>query len=144
MKSTAKLFSFSTVNLTLTGALGVLGGVWLIVSPFLFDYASLGAAFKIPGDNATLLGIICGVIAIVLSLFCTLTEKQSNLQKYRFIAGGLLVFLGVWLMAAPYLFNYSKLRDPLWNLQITGGLFALIAGFVMEELYTRSKEEAIS
>ncbi|MEI6046164.1 MAG: hypothetical protein WCS37_17570 [Chloroflexota bacterium] len=139
MKNTAKLFSFSTVNLTLTGVLGALGGVWLILAPSLLNYT---LPTKTQGDNATLMAIICGVIAIVLSLFCTVTEKQVALQKYRFIAGSLLVVLGIWLMAAPYLFNYAIVRDALWSLQITGGLFALTAGFVMEELYTRSKEEA--
>ncbi len=136
--------SFKTLNLTAAGGLGILGGIWLIVSPYLFDYSSLGAILKTSGDNATLMGLIAGIVAIALSLFCIATEKRTELQTYRFGAGIGLVFLGIVLMAAPYLFNYSIMRDPLWNLQITGGLFTLIAGFVMQELFDRSKEQAES
>ena len=133
MNETMSVKPLSNVNLTLTGALGVLGGIWLIVSPYLFDYSSTVA-------NAAILGIICGVVAIVLSGFAIATEKMANMQTYRFAAGIGLILLGILLVCAPYLFNYSKLRDPLWNLQVTGGIFIVIAGFVMQELYTRSQE----
>lgn len=123
----------SNRNLTLTGALGVLGGIWLIVSPYLFDYSSTVS-------NAAILGIICGIVAIGLSGFAIATERMPNMLTYRFVAAIGLVALGVLLECAPYLFNYSKLRDPLWNLQITGGIFIVIAGFVLQELYTRNKE----
>ncbi len=137
MKQATTWRSFSTTNLTLTGGLGVVGGIWLIISPYLFDYSGYAA-------NATLLGIVAGVVTIALSGFCILTEKMPAMQTYRFYAGIALVAMGVLLMAGPYLLNYNQLRDPLWNLQLTGAVFILIAGFVVQELYTRSREEAVS
>lgn len=133
---------FSTLNLTFTGGLGVLGGIWLIVSPYLFDYNNLPAAAKFVenGSNATLMGLITGIITIAVSVFLIATEKMPQMQLYRNIGGWFLVVLGVFLMAAPALFNYSILRDPLWNLQLTGALFVLIAGFVMQELNLRASK----
>jgi len=142
MTNDMMLRRFSTLNLTFTGGLGVLGGLWLIVSPYLFDYNNLPTAAKFVenGSNATLLGLITGIITIAISIFLIATEKMPQMQLYRNIGGWLLVVMGVFLMAAPYLFNYSMLRDPLWNLQLTGAVFVLIAGYVMQELTLRDKK----
>lgn len=135
---------FSTLNLTFTGGLGILGGLWLIVSPYLFDYNNLPAAAKFVenGSNATLMGLITGIITIAISVFLIATEKMPQMQLYRNISGWLLVLMGVFLLSAPYLFNYAILRDPLWNLQLTGAAFVLIAGYVMQELTLREKKES--
>lgn len=129
--------TFSVLNLTLAGGLGVLGGIWLIVAPFIFDYNLV----KVNGENATLMGIICGIVTILIALFCIGTERVAALRPYRYLAGVALIGMGIWLMLTPYLFNYSTLRNALWNLQITGGIFALVAGFVMQEMFSREKLE---
>ena len=126
----------STLNLTIIGMLGAVGGIWLIIMPFLLGYSD----DKTPGSNAQLLSIICGAIAIVVSLLLVVTEKNEGLKTLRFYGGAVMVFIGIWVMSAPYLFNYSKPKNELWGLQITGGLIALVAGFVVQEIYTRSKE----
>jgi hypothetical protein len=145
MKSMTNFRTFSTLNLTFTGGLGVLGGIWLIISPYLFDYSNFGGAktLKASADNATLLGLICGIITIVISVFLIATEKNNNLLQARIFAGISLVLMGVLLLAAPYLFNYSMIRDPLWNLQLTGAIFVLIAGYTVQELATRRRENKI-
>lgn len=138
MRSAINIKPSDTINLTFTGGLGILGGLWLIISPFLFGYNSL-PVFTVQGQNATLLGIITGIITIGLAGFLVATEKLPTMQTYRTWAGMALVAMGAFLMASPYLFNYSVLKDPLWNLQITGAIFILVAGFVMQELSNRSK-----
>ncbi len=145
MKSMTSLRTFSTLNLTFTGGLGVLGGLWLIVSPYLFDYSNFSGAKNLKGsaDNATLLGLICGIITIVISVFLIATEKNNNMLQARIYAGISLILMGVLLMAAPYLFNYSMIRDPLWNLQLTGAFFVLIAGYTVQELATRRREHKL-
>jgi hypothetical protein len=127
------------INMTAAGGLAVLGGFWLIISPYILDY---GNSNIVNVQNATLLGIICGSVAIGLGLFAIVTERLAQFENFRLAAAGLLVGLGVLLMAAPYLFNYSIYREPLWNLQITGGIFALIAGFVLQALYYARKSPA--
>lgn len=139
MKLFNKTDEFTTLDLTLTGGLGMLGGFWLIVNPFIFDYNNYTGAIKAGGDTATLVSIICGVILIALSIFCVATEKQPNFFKYRFGAGVATIFLGLFLLVSPQLLNFytTKFRDPLWALQITGGFIVLIAGFVVQEIYQR-------
>jgi uncharacterized membrane protein len=64
---------------------------------------------------------------------------MDNLLNLRVYLGAATVLLGVVTMAAPYLFNYNKLKDPLWNLTISGAIIALIAGFVLQEVYGEKK-----
>lgn len=128
-----------SANITLVGSLGVLGGIWLIISPYLLGYADMAGALKVNNDNATLTGLIGGVIAIALAVFCIIAERIPATQPYRFAAGIGLLGLGLGLMMAPYLFNYAVLRDPLWNLQITGAVFVLVAGYIMQELYSLNR-----
>jgi hypothetical protein len=139
MKLINKSDEFTTLDLTLTGGLGVLGGIWLIINPFILDYNSLTGKLKVGGDNATLVSIISGVILIALSLFCIAIEKQPSFFFYRFYAGIATIFLGLFLLVSPQLLNFytTGYRDPLWALQITGGLIVLIAGFVVQEVYNR-------
>lgn len=131
-----------TLNLTLTGSLGIVGGIWLLIAPFLLNYKDTAAAnLQTNANNATILSLIAGAVAIVLAGFAVATERMPQLRPYRYIAGFALLALGLVLMAAPYLFNYAVLRNPLWSLQITGGIFALIAGFVMQELFKTETEQ---
>ncbi len=138
MKNITTLRTSETTNLTLTGAVGVLGGIWLIVSPFLFGYNDSNSANSSTG--ATTMGLVCGVITIGLAGFCMATEKLPTMQLYRFGAAIALILMGVWLVLAPYLFDYFSLRNPLYNLQITGVIFILIAGYVFQELYSQYQE----
>lgn len=139
MKNTTTLRSFSVLNLTAAGGLGVLGGIWLIVSPYLFDYNNLTGADKELGNTATTIGLITGIVAIVLALAAIATERLEGFKTYRLLAGGLMVALGVALMVLPYIFDFQTVRDPLWNLQITGGIFILIAGYVVQEIANRQE-----
>ena len=143
MQNTRTAGPSSMTNLSLTGALGVLGGIWLIISPFVFGYNDLSAD-KTSGQNATTMGISCGVITILWAGFCLATKRMPALQKYRFNAAIGLILMGVWLMAAPYLFDYAHLRNPLSNLQITGAIFILVAGYVFQELYSQFQERVTS
>jgi vacuolar-type H+-ATPase subunit I/STV1 len=129
--------TFSVGNLTLSGGLGVLGGIWLIIAPFILDYSAVASTATTNANNATLMSIIVGVVAIVLSIFLVATEKIQSLHTLRLYAGIGLIFVGVWLMAAPFLFNYNSLAQPLMSMQIAGALYILVAGFVMQELYNR-------
>ena len=139
MQNTMMARSRSTTSLTITGALGVLGGIWLIVSPFVFGYNDLSTD-KTGGQNATTMGITCGIIAILLAGFCLATERMPEMRKYRFGAAVGLILMGVWLLAAPYLFNYADLRNPLYNLQITGSIFVIVAGYVFQAVYSRYQD----
>jgi len=132
----------SILNLTLTGGVGILGGLWLIVSPMVFNYnGKASSALQANADNAALLSIVVGVLTIVLSAFCVATETQASLQLYRFVATVTLIGFGLLLMLAPYFFNYNMLRDPMTNMQLTGSAFIIIAGYVFQEVFGQKQTE---
>lgn len=55
MRSAINIKPSDTINLTFTGGLGILGGLWLIISPFLFGYNSLLVFYR-PGSKRYLAG----------------------------------------------------------------------------------------
>ena len=135
---TSKARISSTLNLTMIGAFGVVGGIWLIVSPFLLGYNDTNTDSG--SANATTMGVICGLLTILLVGFCLITEKNPEMHNYRFGATIGLILTGVCLLVAPYLFNYASLRNPLYNLQITGAIFVIVAGYIFQELYSHYQE----
>jgi hypothetical protein len=115
-------FTFKTIGL---GLLGIMGGIWLIVSPFFLDYRYVDAAYW----NS----IITGVIFIILVSFCVGTANQIGLLLARQVADGLKILAGIWLILAPFLFDYTGTTSALWNHIITGALFILITGYALIE-----------
>jgi hypothetical protein len=100
------------------GWLGVVGGIWLILAPFILNYSNI--------DNALWNDIIVGAAAILLTGFCALTALRLETSQMRLIAGGLSILAGVWLIIAPFLLNYSNIENALWNDIITGALFIIV------------------
>ena len=143
MNDTTTLRSSSTLKLS-AGGLGVLGGIWLIISPYLFGYNNLAGADQADGNTATTLGLIAGIIAILLTAFIVATERVPSLKTYQLLATGLTVLLGAIVMAIPYLFDFQALGNPLWNLQLTGAAFVLIAGYILEGLSKQTKQEQLT
>ncbi|HEX2911781.1 MAG TPA: SPW repeat protein [Chloroflexia bacterium] len=111
----------TTATDTWPGWLGVIGGIWLIIAPFILGYS----------NNSTPLynDIIFGIIGIVLTGFCALTAGQPNTAQARRIAGWLSVLEGVWLIIAPFVLGYNNIGAALWNDIITGVLFVIIGAY---------------
>lgn len=130
MRNVMTAQSTQSVNPMVTGGLGILGGLWFIVSPFVLGYSSSEEG----GKNATTLGITVGVLAIVATLLAVATERVPSLKNARLAVTVAMVALGLVAMVAPYLFNYAEMITPLWNLQITGGLFIIVAGYIAQAL----------
>ncbi len=129
----------SILNQTVSGGLGVLGGLWLVVSPFILYDGYKDKAAKEAADTATTAGIVLGIVAILLAVFCIVTENRVDMFKYRMIAGVSMVVMGVYMFLAPELSDFASFKDPTYNLQFTGAAFILIAGFVTQEIYYKSK-----
>lgn len=115
-------FSFKAIGL---GLLGIVGGIWLIVSSFVLDYSYVDAAYW----NS----IITGTIFIILVSFCVGAANRIGLLLMRQVAEGLKILAGIWLILAPFLFDYTSTTSALWNHIITGGLFILITGYALIE-----------
>lgn len=106
-------------NATWPGWLGVIGGIWLIIAPFILNYSS----YPTPLYN----DIIVGVIAIILTGFCSLTYNQASTSQARMVAGWLAALAGLWLIIAPFVLGYSNVSNALWNDIITGVVFIVVA-----------------
>jgi uncharacterized membrane protein HdeD (DUF308 family) len=104
------------------GWLGVLGGIWLIVAPFVLNYS---------GDNKLLYqDIIGGVVAILLFGYYALAAEMANTSLVRQLVGGIAALGGIWLIVSPFVLNYTATTNAMWNDIIAG------AAFVVVGLYT--------
>lgn len=98
----------------LAGLTGLLG-LWLIVAPFVFTVPTT------PLWNAVIVGI---VIAIIGGYNYYRTTQDQEVGTW---GAGLNTLLGLWMIAAPFVFGVSGL--PLWNAVSVGILVALFAGY---------------
>ena len=77
-------------------------GLWLIISPFLFNYSS-GAI-----GNSVILGIIVAGLAVI-----RLTVPNQTWASW------LNGVVGLWLIVAPFMFGFTE-AAVLWNQVIVG------------------------
>lgn len=91
--------------------LGVIAGIWLIISPFVLGYANSAAR-----TNDIWLGIIVGVLALIRALA---PLQAVWLSWINLIAG-------IWLIIAPFALGYAN-TTPRWNDIILGIIVAALA-----------------
>jgi len=151
MKEYTQTNGLSTSRLVY-GGLGILGGIWLLIAPFALGYNNitvLNATTKkqVPVDlgAVTASDIIVGIILIVLTGFALAAASNPALTKLRMYANVAVIAAGVYLIAAPYLFDllkvasYMSLDKPNTNDQLMGLLTVVVAGFAFQKEF-RSHE----
>jgi len=154
MKEYEQTTGLSTSRLAY-GGLGIIGGIWLLVAPFVLGYNNitvLDAATKkqVPADLGAVMtsDIILGVILIALTGFALATASNPALAKLRQYANIAVIVAGVYLLAAPYLFellkvaSYLSLDKPNTNDQLIGLLTIIIAGFAYQREFIRDETES--
>ena len=93
-------------------SINILFGLWLILAPFILDYASLQVAMW----NDIILGALVLAIAMIRTFGTALgTASWVN------------VVLGIWLVIAPFVLNYGDNSSPRWNDIILGMLVIIFA-----------------
>jgi ABC-type maltose transport system permease subunit len=130
------------------GVLGIIGGIWLILAPFILNYGGatvFNATSKtnVPVDLSavTVSDIICGVLLLALVGFSVLTAGNPATERLRFYANVAVVIVGVYLLAAPYTFNlldvanYLALDKPNTNDQLIGIITILLGGFALQNTF---------
>ena len=65
--------------------------------------------------------VICGAIALVLAV--------AALTAYRMWEEWVDVVLGLWLIASPWILNFSTVRPALWSAIISGAIIVIAAGW---------------
>ena len=153
MKAYEKSTGLSTLKMAL-GGLGIIGGVWMILAPFVLNYGGatvIDAKTKkpVPADLAavTTSDIIVGVLLIALVGFALLTANNAALAKIRFYVSIAVVAVGVYLVAAPYLFDllkvaeYMALDKPNTNDQLIGLLTIVLGGYALQQEFFPTEAE---
>ena len=100
----ARIFGASGIN--------ILCGLWLILAPFILAYSNLQMAMW----NDIIIGILVALIAMIGAFGSTWTSSA-------WVTG----LLGVWLVIAPFVFNYGENPTPRWNDIIVGILVVIFA-----------------
>lgn len=83
----------------------VLLSLWLIVSPWVLSFA---------GSTGMWIAVVTGAAALILAWACYDSETMPSLFSW------LVVLLGVWLIAAPFLFGMAGVTRLLWDYVIVG------------------------
>lgn len=86
----------------------LLFGAWLVVSPFLLG--TTGADAMMVMWNSVIVGVAVVVFAIAV------------LRKTQVWEEWVLLALGAWLIAAPFLLGYTGIAAAMWNSMIVGFL----------------------
>lgn len=97
-------------------------GVWLIVSPWVLGYAT-------PADGApsvvTWNFILSGAVAIVFA--------GAALMAYRMWEEWVEVILGLWLIASPWILQFTASDPAFWSAVLGGVVIVLSAGWSLFE-----------
>jgi hypothetical protein len=101
---TAQARAASGVNLVL--------GVWLIVSPWVFDHS---------GKSAALSSVTVGALIALLAAI-----RLASLHNSAGLCG-INLLLAFWTAAAPWIYEYAINTGALWNNIFVGILVAVLA-----------------
>jgi SPW repeat len=107
----------SAIAASAPSAIALLGGVWLLISRLVFDYPAAGSS-----TDGVLNGVTVG-IAVALVALALMTSANSNP-----VLGLVLAALGGWMIASPWVFNYSHWGSggrPAWSDAVTGAAIIL-------------------
>lgn len=94
--------------------INVLLGIWLIISPWVFGYASAGPAVM---WNSVVVG------ALVLILAATRFSTPHTAPGLSWAA----IVLGLWTIASPWIYVYQSLSNAMWDNIATGIAIVLVA-----------------
>ena len=89
--------------------INAIAGIWLIVAPFLLDYSD-------ESDNALWNDIVVGAAILVIAAIRVFGAYRAAALSWLNVA------LGVWLILAPFIVDYSEHDTPLWNDIIVGAI----------------------
>jgi hypothetical protein len=84
----------------------LLFGAWLVISPFVLGYSATDAMMMLWNP------VIVGVAVVVFSI--------AVLRKTQVWEEWVLLALGAWLIAAPFLLGYASMPVAMWNSIIVG------------------------
>lgn len=94
-----------------------IAGVWGVIAPFILGFT----------DSKTILwnSIITGAALIILGVWAAISDQETTVKTLDWIKA----ILGVWLIIAPFVLNFSTVTAALWNDIILGIVVAVLSGW---------------
>jgi hypothetical protein len=130
------------------GAFGIVGGIWMIAAPFVLNYGGitvLDAATKkqVSADlgAVTANDIVIGVLLILVGIAALLVTNSKTIYQLQKVAVIGAIVIGIYLMAAPYLFDLLKVAEylgldkPNTNDQLVGILSVIAGGYAYQQKF---------
>lgn len=101
-------------------------GVWLIISPWILDYGTggTGSALAVDGlvtSTIFLNFVIVGAIVVILAGAALMARRQWE----EWVEGA----LGLWLVASPWLLQFTGSRQAVWSAVASGLVIIVSAGW---------------
>ena len=147
MKEYTESKSLSLSQIVL-GAVGIVGGIWMIAAPFVLNYSGikvLDAATKKQASAdlgaVTASDIVVGVLLILVGIAALLVTNSKVLYQLQRVAVIGAIVIGIYLMAAPYIFDLLKIAEylgidkPNTNDQLMGILSVIAGGFAYQQKF---------
>ena len=92
-------------------------GAWEVIAPFVLGYAAVvGALWD---------AIIVGAVLIVLAGWAALSNQGTTIKALEWID----VFVGAWLIVAPFIIPYTNVVAAMWNDILVGALAVVLSGW---------------
>jgi hypothetical protein len=91
--------------------LNIVLGIWVIISPFVFQFTQLTAA--------TWNNLIVGIVIAILAIIRTSVPRQAGWSWAN-------VILGIWMIISPFALG-AMTTAILWNNIILGVIIAIVA-----------------
>jgi hypothetical protein len=104
-------------------------GAWLVIAPCAIGYAATNA-------RATAGDVLLGIAISAVSTWIATSERVMIAPAWA------LAFLGVWLLAAPFVLDFRGMLVPLAN-DIVAGLVTVLLGVVQVTLSADQIEEQV-
>lgn len=93
-------------------SINLIVGIWLILAPFVLNYAFYGAN----AANDVILGIVIAILALV-----RMTNHQLVWPSW------LTLVAALWLIVSPFVLGYSGIAQVIWNDIIAGIVVGALA-----------------
>ena len=109
----------------------VLAGIWEVVAPFVLGYTVTTAALW---D-----AVIVGAVLIVLGAWAALSNQEGTDRGLDWLNA----LVGLWLIAAPFVLEYTGIAAALWNDVVVGIIVAVVAGYAAVALGQRQHPQTM-
>jgi len=104
----------------------ILVGIWELLAPFIWGYATIVE----PLWN----DVLFGAALIVLAGVSVLSESETTDRGLDWVN----TVIGLWLIAAPFILNYTRLTPALWNDIIVGIITVVLSAWAAVSVITPS------